>query len=313
MSTLYNVLGLTQGASHEQVKAAFRRLARRFHPDVNAGSDIAEQRFKEVSQAYETLADPDARADYDRALVCQAAEVRQRRWNFAATAAVSFALTASSIGFALWWVQAARGPQPAQTHVSDAVARGEVAGAQEVRGEVAGAQEVAQVRRDPKVSTAGLAKAALPQSRARGAGWVSYHNALFRFSLKYPADVFAYDVGPSDANVRTFVSRDGAAMLQIFAADNFGGTTLARYRRSRMEERYGAVFDQMPQHRFGFVLSGTLGDWAFYERVTFSCDGRAIHGWQMIFPVSHRTLYDLVADEMSRIYTQRTRLGAPCR
>jgi hypothetical protein len=304
MSTLYNVLGLTQGATHEQVKAAFRRLARRFHPDVNAGSDVAEQRFKEVNQAYSTLADPNARADYDRALVCQAAEVRQRRWNFAATAAVSFALTTSGIGFAIWGMQAARGPQPEQAHVSDAVAR----------GEVAGAQEVAQVRRDPKVSTAGLAKAALPQSRARGAGWVSYHNPLFRFSLKYPADVFAYDVGPSDANVRTFVSRDGAAMLQIFAADHVGGTSLARYRRSRMEEHYaGAAFDQMPQLRFGFVLSGTQGDRAFYERVMFSCDGRTIHGWQMIFPVSHRMLYDLVADEMSRIYVQRTRLGAPCR
>src|SRR5262245_21569260 len=112
MSTLYNVLGLTRGASHEQVKAAFRHLARRFHPDVNAGSDVAEQRFKEVNQAYKTLADPNARADYDRALVCQAAEVRQRRWNLAATAAVSFALTTSSIGFAIWWMHSARGPQP---------------------------------------------------------------------------------------------------------------------------------------------------------------------------------------------------------
>jgi hypothetical protein len=304
MSTLYNVLGLTQGASHEQVKAAFRRQARRFHPDVNAGSDVAEQRCKEVSQAYATLADPNARADYDRALVCRAAGVRRRRWNLAATAAVSFALTTSTIGYAIWRMQAARGPQPKPAHVTDAVAR----------GEVAGAQEVAQVRRDPKVSTAGLAKAALPQSRARGAGWASYDNALFRFSLKYPADVFAYEVGPSDANVRTFVSRDGAAKLQIFAADNVGGTTLTRYRRSRMEEHYaGAVFDEMRQRRFGFVLSGTQGDWAFYERVTFSCDGRVIHGWQMIFPVGHRTLYDLVADEMSRIYMQRTRMDAPCR
>ena len=299
MSTLYNVLGLSQGASHDQVKAAFRRLARRFHPDVNAGSDIAEQRFKEVSQAYETLADPNARANYDRALVCQAAEVRHRRWNFAAIAAVSFALTTSSIGFALWWMLAARGLQ-----LSDGAAR----------GDVVGAQEVVQASGDPKVSTAGLAKAALPQSRGRGAGWVSYHNAPFSFSLKYPADVFAYDVGPSDANVRTLASRDGAALLQIFAAGNFGGTTLARYRRSRMEEHYvGAVFDQMSQHKFGFVLSGTQGDRAFYERVTFSCDGRAIHGWQMNFPVSHRTLYDLVADEMSRIYMQRTRPGARCR
>src|SRR5262245_20249413 len=64
MSTLYHTLGLPQGASHEQVKAAFRTLARRFHPDVNAGNDAAERRFKEVNQAYETLVDPDSRAAY---------------------------------------------------------------------------------------------------------------------------------------------------------------------------------------------------------------------------------------------------------
>ena len=86
MSTLYHILGLSQGASHEQVKAAFRTLARRFHPDVNARNDAAEQRFKEVSQAYVTLADPGARTAYDRALVCRAAEMQRQRWTFAATA-----------------------------------------------------------------------------------------------------------------------------------------------------------------------------------------------------------------------------------
>ena len=120
MSTLYHVLGLPQGATHEQVKAAFRALARRFHPDVNAGNDAAEQRFKEVNQAYETLADPGARAVYDRALVRRAAEVRRRRWTFAATAAITFALTTSAIWPALWWAQAKRGLEPARVTVSGA-------------------------------------------------------------------------------------------------------------------------------------------------------------------------------------------------
>jgi curved DNA-binding protein CbpA len=301
MSTLYHVLGVDQGASHDQVKTAFRKQARRFHPDVNAGKDSAAQRFKEVSQAYETLADPNARAEYDRALVCRTAEVRQRRWNFLGTAAVSFVLTTSIVGLALWWMQPTRGPE--QAGAADAV-----------RAEVVGGPELVQTSGDAKVTTAGLVTAALPQSRGRGAGWVAYHNALFKFSLRYPADVFAYDVGPSNDNARTLVSRDGAAMLHIFAADNFSGTNLARYRRSRMEEHYaGAVFDQVPPRKFGFVLSGTQGDRAFYERVAFSCDGRAIQGWQMVFPVSHRMLYDLVADEMSRTYMQRPRPGARCR
>jgi curved DNA-binding protein CbpA len=302
MSTLYHVLGLPQGASHAQVKTAFRALARHFHPDVNAGNDAAERRFKEVSQAYETLADPGARAAYDRALVCRAAEVRRRRWTFAATAAATFALTTSAIGPVLWWTQAKRGSEPARATVSDAAGRGP------------GALETKQASGEVKGPTASLATPATsPERRGRGSGWASYRNARFGFALRYPADVFAHEAGPPSENVRTLASRDGGAMLHIFAADNVAGTTLTRYRHSRMVERYaGAVFDQVPQRKFGFVLSGTQGDNAFYERVTFACDGRAVHGWQMIFPVSQRALYDLVADEMDRTYTQRTKPNARC-
>lgn len=125
--------------------------------------------------------------------------------------------------------------------------------------------------------------------------------------------MFADDIGPSDENVRILVSRDGGAKLHIFATDNGAGTTLTHYRRSRMEEHYvGAVFDRIPQRKFGFVLSGTQGDKAFYECVTFACDGRAIHGWQMVFPVTQRTLYDLVADEVDRSYTHRTKPSSRC-
>jgi hypothetical protein len=80
-----------------------------------------------------------------------------------------------------------------------------------------------------------------------------------------------------------------------------------------MEARYaGAVFDKVPQRKFGFVLSGTQGGSAFYERVTFACDDRAIYGWQMIFPVSRRTLYDLVAHKVGRTYTETIRPSARC-
>ena len=300
MSTLYHDLGLNEGASHEQVKSAFRRLARRFHPDVNAGNVGAEQRFKEVSRAYETLADPNAREEYDRALVCRATEVRQQRWSFAATAGVTCAVTIGIIGLALWWMRAS---EPEQARMLDAAAR--------VR--LASAQDLLQTSGDARVTTAAFATATVPEVRSKGSGWIAYHNAAFKFSLKYPADVFAHDLGQSHENVRTFVSRDGVAVLNIFTADNVAGASLARYRRARMEEHYaGASFEQSPQRKYGFVLSGTRGDRAFYERVTFSCDGAAIHGWQMIFPVSQRTVYDLVADEVNRTYTQRTRPGARC-
>ncbi len=61
----YEVLGVSRGASTDEVKSAFRQLARRFHPDVNKETD-AEERFKEINEAYAVLSDPDKRAAYDR-------------------------------------------------------------------------------------------------------------------------------------------------------------------------------------------------------------------------------------------------------
>ncbi|MFL6972927.1 MAG: molecular chaperone DnaJ, partial [Xanthobacteraceae bacterium] len=62
----YEVLELERGASDADVKAAFRKLAMKCHPDRNPGDTSSEQRFKEINEAYEILKDPDKRAAYDR-------------------------------------------------------------------------------------------------------------------------------------------------------------------------------------------------------------------------------------------------------
>jgi molecular chaperone DnaJ len=62
---LYIVLGLDRAASLGDVKRAYRRLARQYHPDVNPGDGIAAGRFREIAQAYEILSDPDRRRRYD--------------------------------------------------------------------------------------------------------------------------------------------------------------------------------------------------------------------------------------------------------
>ena len=62
----YEVLGLSRGASKDEIKKAYRRLAVQYHPDRNPGDSNAEERFKEATEAYEVLADERKRQAYDQ-------------------------------------------------------------------------------------------------------------------------------------------------------------------------------------------------------------------------------------------------------
>lgn len=63
----YKVLGVSNTASKEEIRKAYRALARKYHPDVNPGDKAAEERFKEINDAYAILSDEKKKEEYDRA------------------------------------------------------------------------------------------------------------------------------------------------------------------------------------------------------------------------------------------------------
>ncbi len=62
----YKILGLPKTATDKEIKSAYRKLARQHHPDVNAGNKAAEDKFKEIGEAYDVLSDADKRSKYDQ-------------------------------------------------------------------------------------------------------------------------------------------------------------------------------------------------------------------------------------------------------
>jgi molecular chaperone DnaJ len=62
----YEVLGVSRNASEKEIKSAYRKLAKKYHPDSNQGNQDAENKFKEASEAYSVLSDPEKRKQYDQ-------------------------------------------------------------------------------------------------------------------------------------------------------------------------------------------------------------------------------------------------------
>jgi DnaJ-class molecular chaperone len=106
MANLYGVLGVARHADAAKIKSEFRTLAKGCHPDLHPGNARAEQRFKEIHQAYAVLRDPVARAAYDRELARRHACWQGQLRAAATTMAATFMFTVSSGLLVAAWMRA---------------------------------------------------------------------------------------------------------------------------------------------------------------------------------------------------------------
>ena len=137
--------------------------------------------------------------------------------------------------------------------------------------------------------------------------WATLENARHGFLIAYPVEVFQQKTDPTTDEGRVLYSPDGKAQLLVGAFANEDQMTLRAYRNYLLQASYaGAELDYAPVRRTWFVLSGTIGDREFYERVSFTCGGRLINSWAMIYPISPKVenrFYDRVVEAIARTYT----------
>lgn len=136
-----------------------------------------------------------------------------------------------------------------------------------------------------------------------GARTADYRNPRYGFHLTFPADVFVEDAAQTTDSGRMFVSGDGRARLLAGALENTDGFSVATYRDFVLHNSYpGSKLDYAPLRRSWFVLSGVRDAYMFYERVTFTCAGRIINSWAMVYPVAERRRYDPIVEQVARSY-----------
>lgn len=142
--------------------------------------------------------------------------------------------------------------------------------------------------------------------------WTTFRNDHFGFKISYPPD-FGIGTGKQDAFRRQLVSADGGAQLVISSGYMPETMTIASYRSELMRGPYrGARLDYAPLRDTWFVLSGDLGNRAFYERVTIACEGETFHGFRLVYPAAERAYYSQMIEIMHAGYKHARGLGPHC-
>ncbi len=110
MDSLYDVLGVSARANETAIRTAFRKAAKSYHPDLNAGNPTAELQFRQIVAAYELLKDPLQREAYDQ----QLKDDRRTRARRVASPLISGVVSGGLVAFTMWWFNTHKPPEPAQ-------------------------------------------------------------------------------------------------------------------------------------------------------------------------------------------------------
>jgi hypothetical protein len=139
--------------------------------------------------------------------------------------------------------------------------------------------------------------------------WREYQSERFGFSLQYPADIFVVERTAEAGDGQVFVSQIGNARLLVGAFVNERGYSPASYQAYIARESYGGY--AIGYQRLGrgwFVLSGDGQGKVFYEKVVFSCAGRLINSFALLYSVADRDTFDPIVERIEETF----RSGKDC-
>ena len=129
--------------------------------------------------------------------------------------------------------------------------------------------------------------------------WAEYRNERYGLSLRYPANIFVVERTAEAGDGQVFVANDADARLLVGVLRNESGYTPTTYQDYIAQTSYGDY--QLGYRRLGqswFVLSGEGNGRTFYEKVMFTCGGRLINSFAMIYPSDQKHIFDQIVERI---------------
>jgi len=146
------------------------------------------------------------------------------------------------------------------------------------------------------------------QEASPGASWQPYRNERFGLSLSYPADVFQIERTSEAGDGVVFVARGVDARLLVGALPNSDRQTPASYQEFIARRSYADYqIHYRPRGSNWFVLSGEGNGKIFYEKVMFSCGGRLINSFALMYPADQRHIFDPIVERVEDTFRPGTR------